>query len=57
MTTEKQIAALIAAKADPVLISKFRTLPASSPVVQKVVEAAVEIVEVGKKEKRRKKEK
>lgn len=57
MTTEKQIAALIAAKADPVLISKFQKLPASSPVVQKVVEAAVEIVEEVKKEKRRKKEK
>ena len=55
MTTEKQIAALISAGADPILISKIQQLP--PPSVAKIVEAAEEIVEEVKKERKsRKKE-
>lgn len=53
MTNEKQIAALIAAGADPVLIGKIQQLPA--PAKAKIVEAAEEVVEEIKERKGRKK--
>ena len=55
MTTEKQIAALIQAGADPVLISKLRTFP--PPVVAPIVEAADEIVEEVKEKRGKRKSK
>lgn len=54
MSTEKQVAALIAAGADPVLVSKIQQLPA--PKVAKIVAAAEEVAEeVIKERKGRKK--
>ena len=55
MTTEKQIAALIQAGADPVLISKMRTFPPS--VVAPIVKAAEEIVEEVKEKRKPRKSK
>lgn len=55
MTTEKQIAALIQAGADPVLISKMRTFPPS--VVAPIVKAAEEIVEEVKEKRKTRKSK
>lgn len=55
MTTEKQIAALIQAGADPVLISKLRTFPPA--VVAPIVEAAEEIVEEVKEKRGKRKSK
>jgi hypothetical protein len=53
MTTEKQIAALIQAGADPVLIGKIQQLPIAAQA--KIVEAAEEVVEEVKERKGRRK--
>lgn len=50
---DKQTAALIAAGADPVLISKLTLIPA--PVAAKVVEAAETVVEEAKKNRKSRK--
>lgn len=55
MTIEKQIAALIQAGADPVLISKLKTFPET--ITKPIVKAAEEIVEEVTKEKRKNRKK